>query len=65
MTHDRRRTTPGVWHKLPTGELKTVTLETKNVPPKRILSRESVSKQTGMPTAVKHDHPTLRGNIMN
>ena len=21
--HDRRRTTPGVWHKLPTGELTT------------------------------------------
>ena len=23
MTHDGRRTTPWVWHKLPTGELKT------------------------------------------
>ena len=24
-TYDRRRTTPRVWHKLPTGELKTIT----------------------------------------
>ena len=24
--HEGRRTTPGVWHKLPTGELKIVTL---------------------------------------
>ena len=24
MTGDRRRTTPGVWHKFPTGELKSV-----------------------------------------
>ena len=35
-TDDGRRTTPRVWHKLPTGEL-------KNMPPKKKLSRGCLS----------------------